>query len=194
MLQLAAKRVQVSRAGTFVYRAPPRCARVHIGYRFPIIRAELSANCKSCWVVLPTQKGTRLMHSHVRAGFIIAAAASLISSTVIARTVQPTADSTTPALTGTKWVTQEAAGQWRASKLIGLNVYNNDNEKIGGITELIVDKSGKLDAVVVGAGGFLGLGEHDVAIPYRAPRKIAATDRAPQDCRRMIPVCSRSDS
>jgi sporulation protein YlmC with PRC-barrel domain len=134
------------------------------------------------------------MHSHVRAGFIIAAAASLISSTVIARTVQPTADSTTPALTGTKWVTQEAAGQWRASKLIGLNVYNNDNEKIGGITELIVDKSGKLDAVVVGAGGFLGLGEHDVAIPYRAPRKIAATDRAPQDCRRMIPVCSRSDS
>jgi phosphoribosyl-ATP pyrophosphohydrolase len=29
---------------------------------------------------------------------------------------------------------------------------------------------------------------------YRAPRKIAATDRAPQDCRRMIPVCSRSDS
>jgi hypothetical protein len=28
----------------------------------------------------------------------------------------------------------------------------------------------------------------------RAPRKIAATDRAPQDCRRMIPVCSRSDS
>jgi sporulation protein YlmC with PRC-barrel domain len=102
----------------------------------------------------------------MRAGFIIAAAASLISSTVIAQTVQPTADSTTPAVTGTKWVTQEAAGQWRASKVIGLNVYNNDNEKIGGITELIVDRSGKIDAVVVGAGGFLGLGEHDVAIPY----------------------------
>jgi sporulation protein YlmC with PRC-barrel domain len=63
-------------------------------------------------------------------------------------------------------MTQETAGQWRASKLIGLNVYNNDNEKIGGITELIVDKSGNLDAVLVGAGGFLGLGEHDVAIPY----------------------------
>jgi len=63
-------------------------------------------------------------------------------------------------------MTQEAADQWRASKLIGLNVYNIDNEKIGGVTELIVDRSGKLDAVVIGTGGFLGLGEHDVAIPY----------------------------
>jgi sporulation protein YlmC with PRC-barrel domain len=113
------------------------------------------------------------MHSHIRAGFIIAAAASLTSSAALAQTVQPRADSTettvtstTTAVTTTKWMTQEAAGQWRASKLIGLNVYNSDNEKIGGITELIVDRSGKLDAVVVGAGGFLGLGEHDVAIPY----------------------------
>jgi hypothetical protein len=65
-----------------------------------------------------------------------------------------------------EWMTQEAASQWRATKLIGLNVCNNDNEKIGGITELIVERSGKLDAVIVGAGGFLGLGEHDVAIPY----------------------------
>jgi sporulation protein YlmC with PRC-barrel domain len=112
------------------------------------------------------------MHSHIRAGFFIAAAASLMSSAALAQTVQPRADSTatttstTTAVTAAKWMTQEAAGQWRASKLIGLNVYNNDNEKIGGITELIVDRSGKLDAVVVGAGGFLGLGEHDVAIPY----------------------------
>ena len=106
------------------------------------------------------------MHSHIRAGFIIAAAASLMSSAALAQTVQPKADSTATTVTATKWMTQEAAGQWRASKLIGLNVYNNNNEKIGGITELIVDRSGKLDAVVVGAGGFLGLGEHDVAIPY----------------------------
>jgi len=63
-------------------------------------------------------------------------------------------------------MTKEAAGQWRTSKMIGLNVYNNDNEKIGDISELIVDRAGKLEAVVVGVGGFLGLGEHDVAIPY----------------------------
>jgi sporulation protein YlmC with PRC-barrel domain len=56
-------------------------------------------------------------------------------------------------------------GQWRASKLIGLNVYNDNNEKIGDINELIVDKSAKVDNVVLGVGGFLGMGEHYVAVP-----------------------------
>jgi sporulation protein YlmC with PRC-barrel domain len=56
-------------------------------------------------------------------------------------------------------------GQWRSSKLIGVNVYNDNNEKIGDINELIVDKSGKIDEVVLGVGGFLGMGEHYVAVP-----------------------------
>ena len=56
-------------------------------------------------------------------------------------------------------------GQWRSSKLIGVNVYNENNEKIGDINELIVDKSGKVDEVILGVGGFLGVGEHYVAVP-----------------------------
>jgi sporulation protein YlmC with PRC-barrel domain len=107
------------------------------------------------------------MHAHIRAGFIIVTLS--VASPVLAQPPSnstTTSNSTTAAVAAPKWLTQEAAGQWRASKLIGLNVYNDDNEKIGGITELIVDDSGKLDAVVIGAGGFLGLGEHDVAIPY----------------------------
>jgi sporulation protein YlmC with PRC-barrel domain len=63
-------------------------------------------------------------------------------------------------------MTQEQPGQWRASKLDGLNVYNQNNEKIGDISELIVDSSGTIQAVVVGVGGFLGMGERDVAIPF----------------------------
>ena len=55
-------------------------------------------------------------------------------------------------------------GQWRSSKLIGVNVYNDNNDKIGDIQELIVDKSGKIDEVVLGVGGFLGMGEHYVAV------------------------------
>ena len=57
-------------------------------------------------------------------------------------------------------------GDWRASKVMGVNVYDTNNDKIGDVDELIMTKEGKVDAVVVGAGGFLGLGEHDVAIPY----------------------------
>jgi sporulation protein YlmC with PRC-barrel domain len=58
------------------------------------------------------------------------------------------------------------SGQWRASKLIGLDVYNNNDEKIGDINELISDQSGKIDQVVVGVGGFLGIGERNVAISW----------------------------
>jgi sporulation protein YlmC with PRC-barrel domain len=55
-----------------------------------------------------------------------------------------------------------ATGQWRASKLVGVNVYNEQNDKIGDINDVIIDASGKVDGVVVSVGGFLGMGEHDV--------------------------------
>jgi sporulation protein YlmC with PRC-barrel domain len=55
-------------------------------------------------------------------------------------------------------------GNWRASKLMGLDVYNEANEKLGDINELILDKNGKVNAVVIGVGGFLGMGEHDIAV------------------------------
>jgi len=58
-----------------------------------------------------------------------------------------------------------AAGKWRASKVIGVNVYNEQNEKIGDISEVIIDSTGKVDGAVVGVGGFLGMGEHNVLVP-----------------------------
>ena len=76
-------------------------------------------------------------------------------------------------------------GQWRSSKLIGINVYNNNNEKIGDIQELIVDKSAKVDNVVLGVGGFLGMGEHYVAVPMEklkwANEPVRTSSTAPAD-------------
>jgi sporulation protein YlmC with PRC-barrel domain len=57
-------------------------------------------------------------------------------------------------------------GEWRASKLVGVDVYNEGNEKIGDISEIILDKSGKVANVIIGVGGFLGMGEHYVAVAY----------------------------
>jgi sporulation protein YlmC with PRC-barrel domain len=57
-------------------------------------------------------------------------------------------------------------GEWRASKLPGVNVYNDANEKIGDINDVILDKSGKVANVILGVGGFLGMGEHYVAVPF----------------------------
>ena len=62
--------------------------------------------------------------------------------------------------------TQEAADQWRASKLAGVAVYGPDNKKVGSITDVLMTQEGKAEYVVVGVGGFLGIGEKDVAIPY----------------------------
>jgi sporulation protein YlmC with PRC-barrel domain len=56
-------------------------------------------------------------------------------------------------------------GNWRASKVVGLSVYNDKNESLGSINDLLMDKSGNIKAAVIGVGGFLGVGEHLVAIP-----------------------------
>ena len=55
---------------------------------------------------------------------------------------------------------------WQSSKLIGLNVYDQQNEKIGDIKEILLDKEGKVEVVAIGVGGFLGMGEHDVAVKW----------------------------
>jgi sporulation protein YlmC with PRC-barrel domain len=55
---------------------------------------------------------------------------------------------------------------WRTSKLVGLSVYNDNNESLGSINDLLTDKNGNIKAVVIGVGGFLGVGEHLVAIPF----------------------------
>ncbi len=55
-------------------------------------------------------------------------------------------------------------GEWRASKVIGVNVYNQQNEKLGDINEVLIDQSGKVRGYIVGVGGFLGMGEHDIMV------------------------------
>ena len=98
--------------------------------------------------------------------FVAAAVLSVtaFSGSAYAQTAQP-ADRTPPAVTTSKNADNlMLKGQWRASKLMGLDVYNDANEKLGDINELILDKDGKVNAVVIGVGGFLGMGEHDVAV------------------------------
>ena len=48
------------------------------------------------------------------------------------------------------------------------NVYDQADNKIGDVDDLLVDQKGQITAVLVGVGGFLGLGEKDVAIPFSA--------------------------
>jgi putative membrane protein len=62
--------------------------------------------------------------------------------------------------------TREAPDQWRASKLAGVAIYGPDNKKVGTITDVLVDKDGKAASVIIGVGGFLGIGEKDVSVAF----------------------------
>jgi hypothetical protein len=77
---------------------------------------------------------------------------------------------TAPALaqTSSQFMTHMNPDQWRGSKLVGVNIYGQNNEKIGDVNEVLIDRKGNADAIVVGVGGFLGMGEKDVALPFSA--------------------------
>ena len=91
--------------------------------------------------------------------------AAIVSGTAYAQQAQP-ADRAAPAATAPAASSDKMMlkGKWRASKLMGLDVYNEANEKLGDVNELILDRDGKVSAVVIGVGGFLGMGEHDIAV------------------------------
>jgi sporulation protein YlmC with PRC-barrel domain len=57
-------------------------------------------------------------------------------------------------------------GDWRTSKVVGLKIYNDKNEDVGSINDLLTDKSGNIKAAVISVGGFLGMGSHLVAVPF----------------------------
>jgi sporulation protein YlmC with PRC-barrel domain len=58
------------------------------------------------------------------------------------------------------------------------NVYDPNDSKIGEIMDVLVDRSGKATALIVGVGGFLGAGEKDVAVPFDA---VHATKKGNND-------------
>src|SRR3954454_7505573 len=96
------------------------------------------------------------------------AGSALLASVAFAQnpTSSANTDQATTAAPAAASDTSSFKGNWRSSKLVGLNVYNDSNESLGSINDLLTDKSGNIKAVVIGVGGFLGVGEHLVAIPW----------------------------
>ncbi len=64
------------------------------------------------------------------------------------------------------FVANQAADEWRSTKLVGLTVYNKANERVGDINDLILGPDGKISNAVIGVGGFLGMGEKLVAVAF----------------------------
>jgi len=103
---------------------------------------------------------------------LAAMAAALLSTTVLAQSSPPA-----PAAKDPVAAQSTAQGKWRASKLIGLNVYNAQNEKLGDISEILIDKSGKVEGIIIGVGGFLGMGQRDIKVEMS---KLKFVDEPPK--------------
>lgn len=116
-----------------------------------------------------------------------AATLALLSGAAVAQTTSPTVgnpssstssmsntaapdSATTGSTAGSTAATTGATGGQLASadELIGKNVYGRDNEKIGEVDDVILDANGQAKQLVVSSGGFLGIGEKQVAVDYTA--------------------------
>lgn len=104
-------------------------------------------------------------------------AASVIGLSAVAAAAQPsdTAPVIPPAQsaeqplpkkpTGT-FVNVRRSDQWSATGLKAKNIYDSADNKIGAINDLVIDRDGRVAAVVIGVGGFLGIGEKNVGVPF----------------------------
>jgi len=92
------------------------------------------------------------------AGIVVAA--SLVSARVSAQVAGTT-------LLGVEYAElRDVTTGWSAKRqLLGQAIYNEKNEKVGSVDDLIVSPSKAVSYAIIGAGGFLGVAKHDVAIP-----------------------------
>ena len=94
--------------------------------------------------------------------FMISAAVSaLMVSGALAQQADKPADSA-------KFIASQSQDQWVFSKFKGTDVLGPDNAHIGNVNDMLFDKQGKILGLIVGVGGFLGIGEKNVAIDMSA--------------------------
>jgi sporulation protein YlmC with PRC-barrel domain len=106
---------------------------------------------------------------------ITTAITSLMIGSAMAEGMQQTSPAATPApaakssemtapASSAKFINTQRQDQWLASKFKGTDVIGTDDAKIGDVSDILFDKDGKIEAYVVGVGGFLGIGSKDVAL------------------------------
>ncbi|OAP40907.1 photosystem reaction center subunit H [Sinorhizobium glycinis] len=83
-----------------------------------------------------------------------------------AQTPAPADKATDTAQAEPGYLTEQAEDQISANTYIGQSVYNANDDSIGEINDLIIEKEGGIAAAIVGVGGFLGIGEKNVAVPF----------------------------
>ena len=71
-----------------------------------------------------------------------------------------------PGKSKVNYLTRQAPSDWTAEALIGRTVENGNGDDLGEINNVVINENGNVVAVVIGVGGFLGIGEKDVGVPF----------------------------
>lgn len=79
-------------------------------------------------------------------------------------------------MSGQDYVSATPPNGMRASHLIGEEVVTTGDEEVGSVSDLIIDQDGQVVAIVLGVGGFLGMGEKDVAISWDKVTKSGTSE------------------
>jgi hypothetical protein len=119
----------------------------------------------------------------LRTLLITTAISGVIISDAIAQSETPTAPPAkdqsaapkgSPSASEAKFITSQGADQWVFTKFRGSDVLGPNNARIGSVNDLLFDGTGKIVGVVVGVGGFLGIGAKNVAIDMTAFNAVPA--------------------
>ena len=116
----------------------------------------------------------------------VAAVSGLALTSALAQTSTSPSTSSTPSATGTTstpsaagkadFVAKQSSEQHLASKFNGTDVIGTDDKKIGDVSDVLFDKDHKVIAFIVGVGGFLGIGQKDVAIAPASFKAVPGKD------------------
>jgi hypothetical protein len=112
----------------------------------------------------------------IRTLSLTAAAAAMLSTGALAQNTTtdpatpPAATSTTTSTTteSVQFTSTTGTAQMAVSKLTGTDVRNAAGESLGDINDVLVDHTGMPAVAIIGVGGFLGLGEKNVGVPFKA--------------------------
>jgi sporulation protein YlmC with PRC-barrel domain len=117
-----------------------------------------------------------------RTSIVFAAISALTMSAAFAQAPErpgeeaPSSASETAKSGSSRIVDAQGKDHWLASKLKGTPVVGSDNQKVGEVVDILLDRTGQAKAFIVGVGGVMGLGAKEVAIDMTEFREIPASD------------------
>jgi sporulation protein YlmC with PRC-barrel domain len=161
---------------------------------FSKVKAGLPPAFRFSFPETPPTGGNHMLNKIMAAAAVSALALTSAMAQTTSPSPSPSTPSTPPAATApstsgssasntsapnpagkAQFITKQTQDQWLATKFKGTDVIGANDEKIGDVSDILFDKDKKVVAYIVGVGGFLGIGQKDVAIDPASFQMVPAS-------------------